>query len=68
MRKYDPLQYVRDTYGVPAYVGVPIEYEGKAGVITGASGPHVKARLDGEKHARPYHPIDTALADLQEKK
>ena len=56
--KFDPLEYVRNYYHVPAYVNVPIEYEGKAGVITGGSGSYVMARLSGEKHTRPYHPKD----------
>jgi hypothetical protein len=54
----DPLQYVRDYYGVPAYKGVKVEAYGKPGVIAGGEGPHVLIKLDGEKHARPYHPTD----------
>ena len=56
--KIDPLEYIRNYYKVPAYAGAPIEYQGKAGVITGAYGSHVMARLVGERHARPYHPND----------
>jgi len=56
--KYDPLEYIRDYYGVPAKKGVVVKYKEKFGVITGASGPYVKVRLDGEKNANPYHPDD----------
>ncbi len=55
------LQYVRDYYKVPAIKGAAVTYRGKPGTITGASGPHVMIRLDGEKHARPYHPKDNDL-------
>ncbi len=55
---YDPLEYIRDYYGVPATKGKIVSYEGKLGVITGASGPHVKMKLEGEKKAQIYHPTD----------
>uniref|UniRef100_A0A6M3LP62 Uncharacterized protein n=1 Tax=viral metagenome TaxID=1070528 RepID=A0A6M3LP62_9ZZZZ len=55
---YDPLEYIRDYYKVPATKGKIVSYRGKLGVITGASGPHVKVRLEGEKIAKPYHPSD----------
>ena len=55
---YDPLEYVRNYYGVPAKKGKVVSYNGKLGVITGASGPHVKVKLEGAKHALPYHPMD----------
>lgn len=55
---YDPLEYVRTAYGVPAYKNRVVKALGKLGVITGASGPHVAVRLSEEKHSRPYHPSD----------
>lgn len=55
---YDPLEYVRSYYGVPAKKGKVVSYNGTLGVITGASGPHVKVKLEGEKHVRIYHPLD----------
>ena len=58
MTKYDPLEYIRNYYGVPATKGKIVRYKGKLGIITGASGPHVKVRIEGEKHALPYHPTD----------
>lgn len=55
---YDPLEYIREYYGVPATKGKVVKYKDKLGVITGASGPRVKVRLDGEKNAFPCHPND----------
>lgn len=55
---YDPLEYIRNYYKVPATKGKVVAYKGKLGVITGANGPHVKVRLEGEKHALLYHPSD----------
>lgn len=50
------LEYIRQYYGVPAWKGAVVFYRGKRGEITGASGPHLTIRLDGEKHSNPYHP------------
>ena len=55
---YDPLEYVRNYYRVPAKKGKIVSYNGKLGIITGASGPHVKVKLEGMKHALCYHPSD----------
>jgi hypothetical protein len=52
------LQYIREYYGVPAKRGEPVIYQGKPGVVTGYSGPHIRVRLEGEKRSRPYHPAD----------
>lgn len=56
--EYDPLQYVRDYYHVPAVVGRVVYARGKRGVVVGASGPHVKVHIDGERRAGIYHPTD----------
>jgi hypothetical protein len=64
-RTYDPLQYVRDYYSVPAYKGVKVTAYGKSGVITGADGPHICIRLDGERHSRPYHPTDGITYNIE---
>ena len=66
MRNYDPLQYVRDYYNVPAYKGVKVTAYGKIGVITGADGPYISIRLDGEKHSRPYHPTDGITYQIEQ--
>jgi len=54
------LQYIRDAYGVPAKRGGRIEYTGSRvkvqGTITGASGPRIRVRLDGDTHSVAFHP------------
>lgn len=54
------MQYIRDTYGVPAKRGARVEYTGgqepRLGTITGTGGCGVLIRLDGDKHSLPYHP------------
>lgn len=52
------MEYIRKMYGVPAKRGALIEYNGKKGVVTGTSGPHIMARLEGEKFSKVYHPTD----------
>ena len=52
----DPLEYHRDTYGVPAYIGVRVMMGDKPGVITGACGPHILIQFDGEDISKPCHP------------
>jgi len=56
--RYDPLEYIRNYYHVPAFENRVVKVRGQFGVITGASGPHVAVRLSEEKQARPYHPSD----------
>lgn len=60
------FDYIRNYYGVPAKRGGKIEYEGKPGVITGTSGPHLMVRLDGAKHSLPYHPADLTYVDPEQ--
>lgn len=48
--------YVRAYYRVPAERGGRVEAEGKPGRITSFAGAHIRIRLDGEKHSRPWHP------------
>ena len=60
MSQYD---YIRDYYGVPIKQGASIEYEGVRGLVTGTHGPHVKAKLEGEKHSRVFHPQDLKWLD-----
>lgn len=59
------MQYIRDTYGVPARRGMRIEYqpdkEGHAawqGVITSAENGYLRIRRDGDKNTYPaqFHP------------
>ena len=54
------IDWIRNSYSVPAKVGGRVEYTGGVtpclGTITGARGGHLRIRLDGERKARPYHP------------
>jgi hypothetical protein len=52
------FDYVRNYYGMPwVGRGVRVLALGKPGVITNAS-HYINVRLDGQKHANPYHPDD----------
>lgn len=61
--EYDPLEYIRNYYKVPAFVGRVVLYKGKRGVVTGASGPHVKAWFGDSKHDVIVHPMDLHWTD-----
>lgn len=59
------MEWIRRNYGVPAKRGGRVEYTpcegspdkpGRFGTITGARGAHIRVRLDGERHASPFHP------------
>lgn len=43
------IHYIRRYYGVPAKIGGRVKYEGREGVITGTSGPHLIMRPDDRK-------------------
>lgn len=58
MKEYDPLEYIRTYYKVPAVVGRVVYYKDRRGVVSGASGPHVKVWLDGDKSDLIVHPRD----------
>lgn len=59
---YDPLEYIREYYSVPANKGqrVEVELKGerKQGKIVGAHNAYIKVMIDGEKTPRIYHPTD----------
>lgn len=59
--KYDQYEYIRNYYGVPIKKGAKVIYKSVDGSVTGVSGPHAMIKLDGEKHAKPYHPKDENL-------
>lgn len=56
------LQYIRDSYGVPAYRGRRVRYTGRGkerpmdGTILCASGPYLSVRFDGQKESSRLHP------------
>lgn len=54
------MQYIRDTYRVPAKRGGRVEFSGSAlpimGTITGSNGARLRIRLDGATVSLNYHP------------
>ncbi len=55
------MEYIRDTYRVPAKRGGRVEYSGdrggpRLGTITGTQSAHLLIKLDGEPEPSPYHP------------
>ncbi len=60
MSKPDCYEYVRNYYGVPAYIGVRVKADGKEGVLVEARSNlhYIHVLLDGEKHTSPCHPTD----------
>ena len=54
------MQYIRETYKVPAKRGGRIVYTGlgvkELGTITGTRGAHILVRLDGDTESKPYNP------------
>lgn len=73
-RKVDPFEYVNTHYAKSlkkgSIVSVPRTDPGKParrvlGVATKAT-MHVYVRVDGEKHAMPYHPNDVEQAEAVE--
>jgi hypothetical protein len=57
-----PYEYVNRTYGTNFKPGmrVKVNYNGKCGAVARKRHytHYVFVRLDGAKHARPYHPSD----------
>ncbi len=50
------LSWIRGYYGVPAFRGRPVTFEGRPGRITGSSGPHLLVRLDDCDYPLILHP------------
>ncbi len=66
------IEYIRDAYGVPAWVRGRVRYTDRdghtsEGTITGTSGPHLLIRLDGERYSRAYHPKSEGLEYLDKR-
>ena len=58
---YSQMQYIRDTYGVPAKRGMRVEYTGDGqkikGTITGTRRTcGIRIRLDGHSRSLHFHP------------
>lgn len=60
------LEYIKETYGVPAVINGRIKFGSKLGTIVGANGPHLKIKIDGEKDAGSYHPTWNIEYDVEE--
>jgi hypothetical protein len=54
------LEYIRKSYGVPAWRGARIEYTGNGraepGTISGARGAYLRIRFDSGRKLGLYHP------------
>ena len=49
------MQYIRETYNVPAKRGACVIANGKKGVIVGSRGPHLRIKLE-DGIIRIFHP------------
>lgn len=49
--------WIRDRYGVAAFVGGRVLFDGAPGVIVDLRGGTVKVRLDATKQVVPVHPV-----------
>jgi hypothetical protein len=58
MSKPDCYEYVRNYYGVPAFVGGRVKIGQREGVLVRARSDlhYIHVRLDGQKHSVPAHP------------
>lgn len=52
------LEYVRETYGVPAKIGMRVTVYGKPAIIAADRGNYIGIRFDGEKQIKNAHPVD----------
>ena len=59
-KKPDQFDYVRNTYGLNVGKGTRVTVGGKLGTVTGAN-HRVLVRVDGERHAGPWHPSDVKV-------
>jgi hypothetical protein len=49
-------EYVRETYSVPAKVGMRVVADGMPGTIVGFAGHYLRVRLDGASNISTWHP------------
>jgi hypothetical protein len=72
------IEYIRNTYSVPATRGGRVEYTGgevaRLGTITGTRSGRLLIRLDGDKRSLNFHPtwklryLDAALSRSEQTK
>ena len=58
--KPNEFDYIRNTYGLNLGKGTRVMVGGKPGTVTGAT-HHVLVKVDGERHAFPWHPSDVTV-------
>jgi len=60
-RAVESLTFVRQRYGLDARPGQRCLALGEPGAVVEGDGKYVCVRLDGRRHAMPYHPRDVVL-------
>ena len=50
------LDYIRETYGVPAEIGRRVKYGATLGTIVGTDGVYLRIKLDGWNDVGNFHP------------
>lgn len=70
MKTNKNCEYVRKFYGVPAEIGLRVEYNGRPGTIYADGGNYVRVNFDSDKPGicSNIHPTDPGLVYLKEKK
>jgi hypothetical protein len=64
----DCYEYVRNYYGVPAYIGMTVSFKGKdaVGTIVKATTAlhYVHVVFEGTRHSVPCHPTDLLYKEI----
>lgn len=51
------MDYIKEAYNLPFLKkGLPVELDGKKGIVHSARGPHVMVKFEGDKFPKPCHP------------
>jgi hypothetical protein len=50
------MEWIRETYNVPAKRGMKVIVQGQEGTIIGSKGQYLRIRKEGEQKALSYHP------------
>jgi hypothetical protein len=51
------MEYIRETYNVPAKKGMNVIAQGRNGVIVGSKGGYLRIKIEGEKNILSFHPV-----------
>lgn len=65
-RAVKSLAFVRDRYGLDVRPGQRCTALGEPGAVVEGDGKYLRVRLDGRRHALPYHPRDVVLCATQQ--